>query len=80
MSPRCWRDSLALGFGVSGGAAVATAGPRRERSGKARTAGESGPRGGPEGRLEDVWKVLTEICDPTVWSQDLRDRSVSGRA
>lgn len=42
------------GFGMSAGAAVATAGPRRERSGKARTAGEGGLACGPEGRLEDV--------------------------
>ena len=44
---------------MSAGVAVATAGPRRERSGKARTAGGSGLACGPEGRLEDVWKVLT---------------------
>ena len=35
---------------MSAGLAVATAGPRRERSGKAPI---------PEPRLEDVWEVLT---------------------
>jgi hypothetical protein len=37
------------GFGVSAGLAAATAGPRREQSGKARTAGEVA-RAAAEGR------------------------------
>jgi hypothetical protein len=43
------RDENVRGFVVSTGAAVTTAGPRRERSGKARTAGEVA-RAAAEGR------------------------------
>jgi hypothetical protein len=55
-------DGEDAGFGVSAGLAVATAGPRRERSGKARTAGENGPRAARRAAFKDAWKVLT---DPT---------------
>lgn len=47
------------GVGVSAGFAVAAAGPRRERSGKVRTAGRIGPRGGPQGRPSRHTEVLT---------------------
>ena len=39
--------------------AQVAAGSRRERSGKARTADRFGRASGPQGRLEDVEKVLT---------------------
>jgi hypothetical protein len=46
---------------VSGELAVATADPRRERSGKARTAGDVARAAARRAALEDVWKVLTNL-------------------
>ena len=56
-APRVCRG-LYGAFAVGVWAAGDTAGSRRERSGKARAAVRLAARG-PEGRLEDVWKVLT---------------------
>ena len=64
MAPDAQLVERAGGFGVFTGLAVANAGPRRERSGKARTAGESGSRAARRAALKTYGKFSR--ADPAV--------------